>query len=342
MIVAGCGDTTAPAPDAGPPARVVVLTTAVDGSGLSPDVAFVIPPHTRSVTVVIEGDRAGLYALAGLALGDDVDRVALDPGDPGPAMQASYRQEQIGQMPGALFQSIRLGTFTQVYPYRPGQTVVAGPASLRVASDTAAPVRVTILMPEDDGARTLALNVYIVSDTLADPISEPFVAELDRIFAPAGITVVVSQVERIGGTSLERLTESTEPQEAPDSQAAMLPALVADRDRPGLDIFFVESLPAGIGGLSLGTPGPPLRGSYYFGVIVRGGLSAVNAARVVAHEGAHFLALQHVQNVGVSGAIYPDPLDDTRPGQGNLMESGTVVTADQAFALSRSALLVAP
>ena len=84
-----------------------------------------------------------------------------------------------------------------------------------------------------------------------------------------------------------------------------------------------------------------MRGSYYFGVIVRGGLSAVESARIVAHEGAHFLALQHVQNVGISGTIYPDPLDDTSPGQGNLMENGTTLTDDQAFALARSALLVA-
>ncbi|MBA3499725.1 MAG: hypothetical protein H0T65_05105, partial [Deltaproteobacteria bacterium] len=77
-----------------------------------------------------------------------------------------------------------------------------------------------------------------------------------------------------------------------------------------------------------------------FGVIVRTGANWISNARVVAHEAAHFLALQHVQNVGVSGMRYPDPIDDTTPGAGNLMESGTQLTAGQAFALSRSALLV--
>ncbi len=105
-------------------------------------------------------------------------------------------------------------------------------------------------------------------------------------------------------------------------------------------MFIVESLPAGIGGLALGTPGPPVRGSYYFGVIVRGGTQWAQIARVTAHEAAHFLALQHVQNVGVSGTRYPDPLDDTAPGMPNLMESGTQLTAGQAFALSRSSLLL--
>jgi hypothetical protein len=52
-------------------------------------------------------------------------------------MATAYNTEQIGQMPGMLYQSIRLGTFTQVYPYRPGQALSAGHASLRVASDTA-------------------------------------------------------------------------------------------------------------------------------------------------------------------------------------------------------------
>ena len=339
VVAFGCGDDASSSPDAGPPPRLVVLETQVDASGLSPAVDFTIPEGTRSLTIVVEGADAALYALGALTLGDGVELVALPAGAPGPDMQASYRDEQIGHMKGTLYQSLRLGTFTHVYPYRPGQQAVPGAASLRVASDMAGPVRVTVLMPPDDGARVLPLNIFLVSDTLVDPATAAFVAELDRIFAQAGVTVRIAGVDRLGGTSLERITEFTEPQEAPGSQSAMLPALVAGRDLTGLDIFFVEALPAGVGGLALGTPGPPLRGSYYFGVLVRGGLSAQQAARVVAHEGAHFLALQHVQNVGISGMTYPDPLDDTMPGQGNLMENGTTLTSDQAFALTRSALL---
>jgi hypothetical protein len=344
VLAVGCGDDAstpdAAMPDAAPPPRQVALDTEVDDTGLSPQVSFTVPDATRSLTIVIEGDDAGLYGLGALTLSDGVDLVALPAGAPGPAMQTAYNDEQIGQMEGNLFQSIRLGTFTHVYPYKPGQVTLPGSASLRVASDTAGPVRVTVVMPEDDGAATLPLNIFIVSDTLTDPVTTEMTDELDRIFAQASISVSIQGVERLTGTALEQITQSTEPQEAPGSQSAMLPALVADRDLAGLDLFFVESLPTGIGGLALGTPGPPVRGSYYSGVVVRGGLSAINTARVVAHEGAHFLALQHVQNRGVSGALYPDPLDDTTPGQGNLMENGTTLTDDQAFALSRSALLV--
>jgi hypothetical protein len=337
---AGCGDDSSGDADAAPPTRTVVVESAVEASGLSPELTFTLPESSRSVTIIVEGAPAALYAIGALTFADGVDRVALPSGAPGPAMQDMYRDEQIGQMPGNLYQSIRLGTFTHVYPYRPDQTLVAGRASLRVASDTPGPVRVTILMPEENGAHVLPLNVFVVSDTLSMPATEQFTTELSRILGQAGITVTIAHMERLSGTPLSQITMSTEPQEAPDSQAAMLPALVGNQMLTGLDIFYVESLPAGIAGLSLGTPGPPLRGSYYFGVLWRQGLGSTQAARVVAHEVSHFLALQHIVNIGVSGQSYPDPLDDTTPGQDNLMEDGTLLTSDQAFALTRSALFV--
>lgn len=341
LAVAACGgDDSAGDVDAAPPARTVMLETQVDASGRSPEVTFTVPDGTRSVTVIVEGTPPGLYALGAFTFADGVDRVALPAGPPGPEMQRMYRTEQIGQMPGNLYQSIRLGTFTHVYPYRPDQTLMPGAASLRVASDTPGPVRITILMPEENSARVLPINVFVVSDTLSMPATDQFTTELSRILAQAGITVTVEHMERLSGTTLAQITMSTEPQEAPASQAAMLPPLVADRALRGLDLFYVESLPTGIAGLSLGTPGPPLRGSYYFGVLWRSGLGSTQAARVVAHEASHFLALQHIENTGISGQTYPDPLDDTTPGQDNLMEDGTLLTADQVFALQRSALLV--
>lgn len=337
LLAAGCSEEAD-----GPPARELVLEALVGADGLSAELAFEIPPGSRSITVVIEGAADGLYALGSFSVGDRAELVNLPAGSPGAAMQTSYTQEQIGQMPGDLYQSIRLGTFTQVYPYRPGQVLIDGTGHLRVASNRPGPVTVRLVMPEDDGARTLPLNLYIVSATLADPNTSGFVSELERLFAQANVTVTINGVERITGSALSRITDFSEPQESPTSQSAMLPALVADRDHTGLDVFFVESLPSGVGGLALGTPGPPFRGAYYFGVIVRGGFPAVELARITAHEAGHFLALQHVQNVGISGRTYPDPLDDTTPGADNLMEGGTLLTAGQAFALSRSSLLVAP
>lgn len=330
----GCGSD-----DHGPSPRDITLEASVDDSGLSDEVTFRIPDGSRSITVIVEGAPDALYALGELTLGDGTDLVQLPPGAPGAAMQMSYQQEQIGQMPGTLYQSIRLGTYTHVYPYRPDQIVIAGTGTLRVASNRAGAVSVRIVMPEDDGGAVLPLNLYVISDTLADPNTPAFEGELGRILAQAGITVRISGVEQLTGTAFERITDFNEPQETPASQSAMLTSVVSDRIKAGLDVFFVESLPTGVAGLSLGTPGPPIRGSYYYGVIIRGGFPAIEQARVTAHEVAHFLALQHVQNRGISGKSYPDPIDDTMPGVDNLMSSGTVLTAGQSFALSRSALL---
>jgi hypothetical protein len=322
-----------------PPPREVSFDVTVDASGLSQEVSFQIPEHTRSVTVVAEGAPEALYGLGAFAVGDGVDLVQLPGGPPGPAMETSYQQEQIGQMPGLLFQSVRLGTYTHVYPYRPDQILVAGEGRFRIASNKPGPVSVTIVMPEDDAASVLPLNFYVVSDTLADPNTGAFAGELQRIFTQASLSLRINGVERLGGTAFARITDFNEPQETPTSQSAMLTGVVADRTADGLDVFVVEQLPTGVAGLSLGTPGPPMRGSYYFGVGVRGGFPAVEQARVTAHEVAHFLALQHVQNRGISGMTYPDPLDDTTPGTDNLMSGGTLLTAGQGFALSRSALL---
>lgn len=337
IALVACAD-----PDDSPPPREVSIDATVADTGVSEEVSFRIPASTRSITIVVEGSPDALYALGSFALGDAVDLVQLPAGAPGAAMESSYHQEQIGHMPGQLYQSIRLGTFTHVYPYAPDQQIIAGTATLRVASNRAGPVSITILMPEDDGALTLPLNLFLVSDTLADPNVPAFQSELGRVLAQAGLAVAISGVERLTGTAFERITDFNEPQESPTSQSAMLPALVADRAVAGLDVFFVEGLPSGVAGLSLGTPGPPLRGSYYYGVIVRGGFPAAEMARITAHEVAHFLALQHVVNRGISGMTYPDPLADTLPGNDNLMEDGTLLTSGQAFALSRSALLVAP
>jgi hypothetical protein len=340
VVVCACGDSSS-SPDAAPPFREVAADLAIDASGLSAPLTFTIPEGTRSITIVATGSDDGLYALGSLQTADGVEHVGIDTTTPpGPAMRQSYDTEQIGQMAGALYQTIRLGTFTHVYPYRPDQSVIAGATTLRIASDRAGSVHATVLMPADDGGKVLHLNLIAVSETLTIPTPAPFLDELQMIFAQVGVQVVVDGVLELRGTGLSTITESTEPQEAPASMSARLPALTTDRVSPGaLDVFVVDSLPQGIGGLSLGTPGPPIRGNYYYGVLIRRSTNDLGMATVIAHEVSHFLALQHVTNVGVSGMIYPDPLDDTATGTGNLMQNGTKLTPDQGFALSQSALL---
>ena len=342
LLVAACGDNQLQ-PDAGPPPRELAADLTVDASGLSEPFTFTVPDGTRSITIVAVGADGALFALGSLQTADGVEHVGLDLATPpGAAMRASYYDEQIGQMPGGLYQTIRLGTFTHVYPYRPDQVAIAGATTLRVASNQPGPVHVAVVLPADDGGRILHLNLIAVSESLTIPVPATFLDELQTLFAQVGIQIVVDDTLELRGTGLSAITQSTEPQEAPASMSALLPALVVGRvSASALDIFIVDSLPSGIGGLSLGTPGPPIRGSYYYGVLIRRSPNDPSLAIVIAHEVSHFLALQHVTNVGVSGMVYPDPLDDTQPGQNNLMQNGSKLTPDQGFALSRSALLQA-
>lgn len=330
-----CGD------DIGSPARTLEASVDIEASGFSKPFEFTVPEGTRSITIIAEGDPSALYALGSFETGEGEERVGIDLASaPGPAMRSSYDVEQIGQMEGGLFQTIRLGTFTHVFPYRPDHIVAPGRASVRIASDKPGPITLTVLMPEDDGAHVLHANLILASETLMLVQPPSFLDEVQAIFTQVGITIVIDNIIELRGSGLSTITQSTEPQEAPESMSAQLPGRVAEQlTNDALDIFIVDSLPSGIGGLSLGTPGPPIRGSYYSGVIVRRSMNDMSIAIVIAHEASHFLALQHVTNVGVSGMVYPDPIDDTQPGQGNLMQSGSLLTPGQGFALSRSALL---
>jgi hypothetical protein len=339
LIVAGCG-ADGGALDAAAAPRTVEATAVVAGTGRSAPVGFEVPPHTRSIAISVTGAPATLYGLAELTLADGVDLVALPDGAPGPAMAASYTDEQIGRMPGALLQSIRLGEFLHVHPNRPGQQVPAGPARLRVAADASGEVAVRIVMPPDDGGTELVINVIVVSPTL-EVDAAAVVGEAAAYLAGGGLATRLGVELRLGDAARAAITDFHEPQEPPTSQSAQLPALVRDQlgDAPGVDVFVVDSLPTGIAGLSLGTPGPAVRRGDYYGVVVEPTATGALSGRVVAHEVAHFLGLQHVQNTGLSGATYPDPLDDTAVGADNLMALGTALTEDQGWVLRRSPLL---
>jgi predicted small lipoprotein YifL len=346
-ILAACGSAADPAappadaaaPDA--PLREATQTITFDENGFSEQVAFEVPPSTRSIAVVVEGEETKLHALAAFAMADGVERVGLDTTTSfASAMQEAYFTEETGHMPGDLHQSIRLGTFTHVYPFAPEQSVVPGKAVLRVVSDApSASATVRIFMPEDDGAHVLHLNLVRVSESASFEGDPAFVAEVRRIFAQAEIDVVVDQVDQLRGSGLDAITTFTEPQEAPDSQSAKLARMVGPKTRSNaLNVMVVDSLVAGVAGLSLGVPGPPTPESYYYGVVIADA-PASSLGRVVAHEVAHFLGLQHIVNRGVSGTVYEDPIPDTEPGTPNLMERGTQLTLGQASVLRRSPLL---
>jgi len=324
------------------PTRERSASVAFDENGISEPLAFVVPPSTRSIAVVVEGEAAHLHALVSFTMADGVELVGIDIArSHTDAMQHNYFTEQSGTMPGELRQSPRLGTFTHVYPYAPDQTVIEGTATLRVVRDApfgAATVRV--LMAPDDGARVLHLNLVRVTATEDLPADPPFLRELRRIFRQADIEVVVDEVLTLRDTGLEKIASMTEPQETSESDSVSLARMVgATTSTTALDVMIVDALPPGVGGLSLGVPGPPMPESYYYGVLVESGPDARSVARVIAHETSHFLGLQHVVNRGASGRLYLDPIPDTVDEATNLMAHGTELTPGQAFVLTRSPLL---
>ena len=330
------------------PARRATFSVRFDARGISQPIRVVVPERTRALAVVARGGDEVLYGLAWLETADGVEHVGL-PEEPekidlGQAMREQYLEEGVGAMPGALHQSIRLGTFTFVYPDRPGLALPPGEAVLRIAaSDPASPaVDVEVLMPPDDGARILPVNIFAVSSrfTYAGPDAVPFIPGLQAILGSVGIEVAVERVVNLPDSGLARMSEISRPQEPPGSASAEL-ALLGGAMVSGdaLNLFIVDALPDGLAGWSLGTPGPPLPDTCYSGVVASQAQGA-ELPRVLAHEIGHYLGLAHPVDTGSSGAAYPDPLDDTEPGRGNLMSGdGVALTRDQAFVVSRSPLL---
>lgn len=343
FCLAACSSGSAGGED--PPRRVSVAGVHFDARGVSAPVRVSVPERTRSLAVVVRGDDRALYALASLETADGVDQIRLaDDVELPVAMREAYVEEEVGLMPGDLHQSIRLGTFTAIYPDRPGRALPAGEAVIRVATSEpgAGPVDVEVLMPPDDGARTLPVNVFAVSSQFSYRARErlPFLPGLQAILGTAGIEVVVERVVDLPGTGLSRLDEVSRPQEPPGSRSAEL-ALLGGAMVQGdaLNLFIVDAMPEGVIGWSLGTPGPPVPDTCYSGVVASHAREK-DLPRALAHEIGHFLGLAHPVDTGRSGASYADPLDDTEPARGNLMSGdGVALTADQAFVVSRSPLL---
>ncbi|HWM84553.1 MAG TPA: hypothetical protein VNO33_01920 [Kofleriaceae bacterium] len=317
-----------------------------DPRGLSPPIRVRVPAGTRSIAVVAEGDRGALYGMAVLETSDGIEHVALPGGvDLPAAMRAAYHRDRSGEMPGRLRQSIRLGLFTLVFPDRPGVALPAGDAELRIAtSDPSHVARLEVLLPEEIGAAELPVNIFTVSreKAPADPGSQRFLAPLRAILAGGGVALRVERVIPLA-SELASMTELSEPQEPPDSASSRLALLGgAMTEGPALNIFVIDSLPSGVGGWTLGTPGPPPPDTYYSGVVVARLDGGDELARVLAHELCHYLGLWHVQHASRTGALHRDPLDDTEPDRGNLMDEagkGTLLTPGQRFVLARHPLL---
>jgi hypothetical protein len=254
-------------------------------------------------------------------------------------MRDSYFNAGSAVPKGGLLQQVRLGTYTFVYPYAPGQPQLDGKVELEIATtEPQTPVSVRTLMPRQDGARVLHVNLFTVSETAPPDAPPAFLTEAQAILDQAGIRIQVDSLHTLRGAELSPVDSITDPWEGPSGPLARLAALGAARVRANaLNVYVVDTLPRGVEGVSLGAPGPPIAASAYFGVVLRNDPSSLGWT--FAHEVAHFLGLQHVRTVTPSGRILPDPIDDTEPGDDNLMERGMTLSPGQIDILLRSALL---
>jgi hypothetical protein len=322
--------------------------------GISEPLVFDVPRNARSLTVTVVGEPAQIYALASLRTADGVEHVGWDEKKPpGPALDYFYRQEHLCHFPGRLRQCPRLGTYTLIYPNRPDQKLPAGATSLRVSSEKAGSAHVHFFLSETSKANFLHLNFFTVSRQAAPVDTKRLARNIQGIFDQAEIQIVIDNAVALPDSSFSDLTNlaapklrpsgaPTDPEETPDGGPAKL-ALLGHQRLPlssALNIYLVDSFGGrGVKALSLGTPGPPLPSSYYFGVFVERSSDYDAMARLSAHEIAHFLGLDHPTRWSASDAIYRDGLVSSAEIVINLMGSGSELTAAQVNVMMRSPLL---
>lgn len=299
---------------------------------------YAVPPDTRSLTAVVSGAADALYALASFKV-DGRELVGVPRDELVADMQTSYFDAGSAVLRGGLLQQARLGTYTLVYPYAPGQPPLRGPVELEIATTRPqAQVRIDILLPRHDGSRVLHVNLFTVSEAAPPDSSLASLAEAQAIFGQAGIQLRVDSRHTLRGTGLSDIGTLSEPWEHPGGPLARLAQLGAARaSNRALNVYLVDRLPRGCDGVSLGAPGPPVPSSPYFGVVLRN--DPATLGWTFAHEVAHFLGLRHVRTVTPSGRILTDQIDDTEPAGDNLMEHGTRLSPGQIEVLQRSALL---
>ena len=315
-------------------------TVSFSGGTRSDEFEFTVPEGTRAITIMAEGEHDALFALSSLVLSDGREQVGLL-ANAEERMGRLYFSEEVSFAPSSLMQTMRLGTFVLNFPFLESQSLPAGLAKLAVVTNKigAEPVAVKVFFSDVELGNTVRINLMSYSNSFRASSSSRVVTEANRILRQAGIRIRVVSTANVSGSVFSRLTDFNEPQETPVSQAARL-ALDGGRrsHNDGLNVFVVDELSAL--GISLGIPGPPVPGHYYFGVVIKTTGSTSAMGRTLAHEVCHFLGLQHVSNRGLSGAVFEDAFDDTSAGDlRNLMSQGTFLSPKQIFALRKSPLV---
>jgi hypothetical protein len=337
VYLAGCGDSHVPMGDD---------FVAFGADGRSDELSFDVPAGARSVTILVEGDPAAMYALGSLRLADGVEHVE-------PIAVATLRERNGSfEGTGAEMQFPRPGTFVFQYPTLATQALPPGEATLRVVSDGSAPARVRIYAPTGSGT---VLHVALVSFSPAFPLDvEPAVIEDVRaIYEPAGISIVVD--ERVSGPTRAPIVFGPLPPAPGDAGGELVRAAQALLDGDAFPIVFTEHADDAVLGSSRGVPCPPVPENDEHAIIIDATVDSLGAddralmARIIAHELGHALGLPHLDGVNTDGTSWVDAFDDTEglgdTIMGSALRGGPIppasfrISPQQVFALTRSALL---
>jgi len=348
LLVAGCETELGPLDAEGCPRapRYATELLEIDDSGLSAQMVFALPGHTRGLSIELEGEEGALHALGALVPPDGIDRVGLPAGTEIWSLLEQTADRLVAPLPYGIYQLPQRGLFTYLWPSRVEAPLVCGHYSLRVATQARQAVRATVRLPPTDGADQLHLTAHWVSDDApASGAIETLLGGAAETLDQAGIRLILDGQAALTGTDFDVIDEPLggAPRGRGSELAALAQAGMGRLPPSGVQVFIVEQLGAGgVDGYSLGVPGPVDPRSPLNGVFVRVDPDlAAHGRSILAHELAHFLGLHHVEQRGADGIAYPDPLADTQPGEDNLMDpgGGRVLSPQQSEALRASPLL---
>jgi hypothetical protein len=316
---------------------IVWMANEQSGRSLSPGG---LPPDALSVTLM--ASAAGGHTIA-LGVRDAAGRVLVDAAAPEQSANRLLRGRDlvVGMIPSATG-SLPLATNFEV-------------SAARLDGAAAEPFTFSAWIKRGPVPAVQELPLALV---LVAPVERPSLAaalaEVRRIWRPAGIEIGDPVVVEVGGAEAERLARvEVDPALGADTPLVVEALRLSGRaPARALALLVVGDVAlagaeSSIWALAGGIPVPPVTGTARSGVLVSALLVARDptfAGQVIAHEIGHALGLYHTTEQSLDGQAIHDQIDDTPADDAsNLMfwsavRGRTHLTPGQAEIARRSAL----